>query len=457
MTKLFAKYLSAILMLLISNISIAAIPNIVNGQPVPSLAPMLQKVMPAVVNLQTIGKSVVGGGSRNPFYQQRTRRHRSIGSGIIVDAANGYILTNNHVISKATRIRVILHDKRIFFAKIIGRDPKTDIAVIQIKATNLTAMKMGNSDRVRVGDFVVAIGNAYGLQNTVTSGIISALGRTLGRGQRVSQTRPYQDFLQTDAPINPGNSGGALVSMNGELIGINTAIISPRRSNGKSSGSIGLGFAIPINMARTLMKQLVNFGEVRRGQLGVLVKDLTPKIAKALRAPSTKGALVTQILSGSSAASAGLKAGDIIVSINGKKVGDAHMLRNSIGVIQAGKRIRLAYLRDGRQANTSAILRGKGYVTKSPGATGTVLAGAQIASIPPQFQRYAKAKGVVVVRVRPDSRAWNSGIRRGDIITSINRRKVNGMASFKRVLRNRQGTLLLNIRRGADALFLYLD
>ncbi len=456
MTK-FNKLTFLILLFSINNISFSAMPHSLNGQSMPSLAPMLQKIMPAVVNLQTIGSSVVGGNnSNNPFYQPRTRRHRSLGSGIIVDAANGYILTNNHVISKATYIRVILSDKRVFKAKIIGRDPKTDIAVIQIKAKNLIAMKMGNSDHVRVGDFVVAIGNAYGLQNTVTSGIISALGRVLPSARRGSlQNQPYQDFLQTDAPINPGNSGGALVNMNGELIGINTAIISPRSRGGKSSGSVGLGFAIPVNMARNLMKQLVNFGEVRRGKLGVIIQDLTPKIAKALRSTVRRGAVISRLLQGSAAAQAGLRAGDIIVSVNGRRILDANALRNSIGTIQPGDKITLVYLRDGRRASTSATLRGKGFSgTGAKASTTATLAGAKIAAIPVKF---SKIKGVVVVSVKRDSRAWNSGIRRGDIITSINRRTVRDMASYKKVLKNRQGTLLLNIRRGSGALFLYLD
>lgn len=455
MTKLI-KFLSLVLIFSISSIGISAIPNVINGQPVPSLAPMLQKIMPAVVNLQTLGKSVVGGNRNNPFYQPRVRRHRSLGSGVIVDAANGYILTNNHVIAKASVIRVILADKRVFIAKVIGRDPKTDIAVIQIKAKNLTAMKMGDSDHVRVGDFVVAIGNAYGLQNTVTSGIISALGRVLPSGRRGTlQNQPYQDFLQTDAAVNPGNSGGALVNMRGQLIGINTAIISPRSRGGKSSGSVGLGFAIPVNMARKLMKQLVNFGEVRRGKLGVIVQDLTPKIAKALRSTVTRGAVISRLLPGSAAAQAGLRAGDIIVSVNGRRVLDANALRNSIGIVQPGQSVTMVYLRDGRRASTSAILRGKGFTKgKNVSSSTTILAGAKIASIP---RRFSKMSGVAVIAVRRDSRAWNSGIRRGDIITSINRRTVRDMASFKRVLQNRQGTLLLNIRRGGGALFLYLD
>jgi len=456
MTKL-TKFISLMLLTSITSTGFSVMPNVANGHPVPSLAPMLQKVMPAVVNLQTTGRSVIGGNkSSNPFYQPRVRRHRSLGSGIIVDAANGYILTNNHVIAKASVIRVILADKRVFIAKLIGRDPKTDIAVIQIKAKNLIAMKMGDSDHVRVGDFVVAIGNAYGLQNTVTSGIVSALGRVLPSSRRSSlRNQPYQDFIQTDAAVNPGNSGGALVNMNGELIGINTAIISPRSAGGKSSGSVGLGFAIPVNMARKLMKQLVNFGEVRRGKLGVIVQDLTPKIAKALNSTVTRGAVISRLLPGSAAAQAGLRAGDIILSVNGKRVKDANALRNAIGIVQPGHSVAMVYLRDGRRANTSAKLQGKGFTKgRNVSALTANLAGARIASVPRQF---SKIPGVAVVNVRRDSRAWNSGIRRGDIITSINRQSVRDMASFKLVLKNRQGTLLLNIRRGSGALFLYLD
>ena len=311
-----------------------------------TLAPMLERVIPGVVNIATQSQVAV---ERHPFFndpffrrffelppQQRNRIEQNLGSGVIVDAQRGLVLTSNHVIEAANAIEVTLQDGRSFAAKVIGSDPETDVAVIQIPAKELIGVPLGNSDVLRVGDFVVAIGSPFGLSQTVTSGIVSALGRTsLGIGG-------YEDFIQTDASINPGNSGGALVNLKGELVGINTAILGP------NGGNIGIGFAIPVNMAHGIMEQLVEYGEVRRGQLGVVMQDLTPELARAFGIEGRSGAVITQVLRDTSAASAGLRPGDLIIAVNGHEVQSAAGLRNQIGLLRVGDTAALDIMRDGQ-------------------------------------------------------------------------------------------------------------
>lgn len=323
-------------------------------QDVPTLAPMLKQVTPAVVSIAVRGSVAMAPNPLfdDPFFQRffnlpdrpLRREFRSAGSGVIVDAAKGYVLTNSHVVQNAGEVTVTLRDGRQLPAKLIGADPEVDIAVIQISSNNLTALPLGDSDRLQVGDFVIAVGNPFGLGQTVTSGMVSALGRS-GLG-----IEGYEDFIQTDASINPGNSGGALVNLRGELIGINTAIVGP------SGGNIGIGFAIPVNMARRIMTQLITHGEVRRGQLGIQIQDLTPDIAKALNISDTRGAVVTVITPGSPADSAGLKVEDVVVGVNGEPIRSASDLRNKIGLEQVGAEVKLDILRRGERRTVTARL-----------------------------------------------------------------------------------------------------
>ncbi|HKK04375.1 MAG TPA: DegQ family serine endoprotease [Gammaproteobacteria bacterium] len=425
------------------------------GHPVPSLAPMLQKVTPAVVNIASTGKVQVQQNPllQDPFFrhffnvpeQPQERKTESLGSGVIVDAKHGYILTNHHVIAHANKIMVTLRDGRQFKAKVIGDDKDTDIAVIQIKAKDLTALQLGNSEDLRVGDFVVAIGNPFGLGQTVTSGIVSALGRT-GLG-----IEGYEDFIQTDASINPGNSGGALVNLNGKLIGINTAILS------QSGGNIGIGFAIPIDMAHSVMEQLIKYGEVHRGRLGVQAQDLNPSLAKAFGITSRhRGAVITQVSPGSAAAKAGLKQGDVVTEVNGQPVRDASMLRLTIGLLRVGQEVKLKVVRDGKTHEINARLTAPKMTSASGGKINKYLAGAKLADITQGSQLYGKVQGVLVQGVAGGSPAWQAGLRPGDVIVSANRKPVKNIAELRSAVK-REGSLLLNIQRGDGALFLYLQ
>ena len=323
--------------------------------PLPSLAPMIKRISPAVVNIATEGRTVVRPNPllEDPFFrrffnlpeqqqQPRERRTESLGSGVIIDAAKGYVVTNHHVIDKSDQITVTLTDGRQLRAKIIGSDPEADVAVIQVQGQNLIALSLANSDDLQVGDFVVAIGNPFGLGQTVTSGIVSALGRS-GLG-----IEGYEDFIQTDASINPGNSGGALVNLRGQLVGINTAILAP------TGGNIGISFAIPTNMVRQLVDQLLQYGRVDRGQLGVTVQDLNPQLAQAFGINNVQGALITQVLPNSAAAGAGLKLGDVVVAVNNKPIRDASGLRNTIGLLRVGDSITVDLLRNGQRLRLTA-------------------------------------------------------------------------------------------------------
>lgn len=323
----------------------AVLPASVEGTPLPSLAPMLEEVTPAVVNIATEGRIRIRENPllSDPFFRQffnipdlpRERKTESLGSGVIMDARRGLVVTNNHVIANAQQIAVKLRDGRRLEAKLIGTDPETDIAVIKIDAKDLTAARVADSERLRVGDFVVAIGNPFGLGQTVTSGIVSALGRS-GLG-----IEGYEDFIQTDASINPGNSGGALVNLRGELVGINTAIFS------QSGGNIGIGFAIPSNMVHRVIEQLVRHGEVRRGIIGVQLQDLTPELARAFDVSTIGGAVIVSVVPDSEADRAGLRAGDVVVAVEGKDVRNASDVRNRIGLLRVGETIRFEVLRGG--------------------------------------------------------------------------------------------------------------
>ena len=424
------------------------------GQSLPTLAPMLDKALPAVVNIATTGtvKTKVNPFHDDPFFrrffdipeQPRERKTSSLGSGVIVDDKKGYIITNNHVIAKADEITVALSDGRQFTAKLIGTDPETDVAIIQIQAKKLTALSMADSDKLRRGDFAVAIGNPFGLNHSVTSGIISGLGRS-GLG-----IVSYEDLIQTDASINPGNSGGALVNLRGELIGINTAIFS------QSGGNIGIGFAIPVNMAKTVMQQLVKHGEVKRGRLGAQAQDLTPDLAQAFNLKNGRGgAVITQVSPDSAADKAGLKAGDIVIELNGKPVHDASDVRNVIGLLRIGQRVEMKILRDNKTKNLVAVVSEPVTAKKEGQALHKQLKGAHFGNIHEGSRLHGRIEGVLVLNVEKGSPAARAGIRKGDVITSVNRKKIKTLADFKAAIKGSK-KLLLNIQRGRAALFLYL-
>ena len=432
--------------------AIAQLPSMVDGTPMPSLAPMVERTAPAVVNIATRGSVELRGSNPfmdDPFFrrffdmpdQPQRRQTQSAGSGVIVDAKEGLVLTNAHVVDGADEIDVTLQDDRNFKAEVIGTDPASDIALLRIPADDLAELKMADSAEARVGDFVVAIGNPFGLGHTVTSGIISALGR--------SGINPegYEDFIQTDASINPGNSGGALVNLRGELVGVNSAIIS------RGGGNIGIGFAIPANMARSVMDQLLEFGEVRRGLLGVNIYTITPDIAEAYGVKDNKGALVSQVMPDSAAEKAGIQAGDIIRKVDGKTIDDANALRNAVGLKRSGDTVVLEVLRDGRERTIRAKL-GEQAASEQVAAAELHpgLQGAELETLDASSARFEGQAGVLVANVAPGSPAAQRGLRPGDIITGVNRQKVESLADFRS---HAQGqSLLLNIRRGNANLIL---
>ncbi len=426
-----------------------------NTADMPTLAPLLERVTPGVVNIAVRGRVAVQENPlmSDPFFrrffglpeQAPQRQFQAAGSGVVVDAREGYILTNNHVIENADEITVGLRDGRKLKAKLVGRDPEADIAVIRIPAKDLTALRMGDSSRLRVGDFVIAVGNPFGLGQTVTSGLVSALGRS-GLG-----IEGYEDFIQTDASINPGNSGGALVNLRGELIGINTAILGP------SGGNVGIGFAIPINMASSIMKQLIEYGEVHRGQLGVSIQDLTPEIAKALGVSARQGAVVSEVIKGSPAARTGVKAGDVIVAVNGNKIRNASDLRNKIGLARVGESVTLTVLRAGREKTLVARLAPRRQARVAAKELDPRIAGAVFGPIEQGSPLYGRMEGVQVLEVQRASPAWSAGLRKGDVIMSVNRKRVKTPDQFATQVRNTEGALLLNLRRGDAALFIVIQ
>lgn len=426
------------------------------GTALPSLAPMLKQTTPAVVNIATSGTVRI---QENPlfndpffrhFFEQPSRpRHRktqSLGSGVIVDAKKGYILTNNHVIDKADVIKVTLRNGKTYEAKLIGTDPDSDVAVIQIKAKNLTAIPLANSEELQVGDFAIAIGNPFGLGQTVTSGIISAIERS-GLG-----IEGYENFIQTDASINPGNSGGALVNLRGELIGINTAIFS------KSGGSQGIGFAIPANMASDIMQQLIKHGEVKRGRLGAQAQDLTPQLAQAFNIPFRRGAVVSHVEKDSPADHAGLKPGDIVTEINGKAVRNADMLRNNMGLLRIGQSVQMKVLRNGKVLTLNATVAEHDKPKESIDGKKlhAHLTGTELQNIQPGSKLYGRIEGVIISAVEAGSPAARTGLRRGDIITSANRKNIKNIMELQAAIATNK-SLLINIRRGNGSLFLFLQ
>ncbi len=427
-----------------------------SGQELPSLAPMLEKVTPAVVNISTRGRVRVEDNPLmlDPFFRRffslpsrpRERETQSLGSGVVVDARRGYILTNNHVIDKAAEITVTLRDNRSLQAKLIGADPDTDVAVIQVQADKLSAVPLADSEALRVGDFVVAIGNPFGLGQTVTSGIVSAIGRS-GLG-----IEGYEDFIQTDASINPGNSGGALVNLRGELVGINTAILSPG-----GGGNVGIGFAIPINLANDIMEQLIRHGEVRRGRLGVYMQDLTAELARAFGMSQGEGAVISQLVPGSAAEKAGLKPGDVVIAVNGRRVANSADLRNRIGLLRAGQKVRLKIIRNGEHKELTATVEAVERQRIAGGQISPYFAGAVFSLEDEDGSLARRGEGVQVLSVEESSPAWRAGLREGDVILSVNRQPLGDFEQFKAVVSKSRRGLLLNIQRGAGALFLLLQ
>ena len=443
------------------------------AQQMPSLAPMLEKVMPSVVSINVEGSTTVNTprmprnfqqffGDNSPFCQDgspfqsspfcqgggagddgqgggQQQKFMALGSGVIIDAAKGYVVTNNHVVDNASTIKVQLSDGRKFDAKVVGKDPRSDIALIQIQdPKNLTAIKLADSDALRVGDYTVAIGNPFGLGETVTSGIVSALGRSGLNAEN------YENFIQTDAAINRGNSGGALVNLNGELIGINTAILAP------DGGNIGIGFAIPSNMVKNLTTQMVQYGQVKRGELGILGTELNSELAKAMKVDAQRGAFVSQVMPNSSAAKAGIKAGDVITSLNGKPISSFAALRAEVGSMPIGSKVTLGLLRDGKPVNVSLELQ---QSSQNQVDSSTIFSGIEGA----EMSNKGADKGVVVNNVKANSPAARIGLKKGDVIMGANQQPVKNIAELRKILDSKPSVLALNIQRGDTSLYLLMQ
>lgn len=427
----------------------ANLPFAVSGEALPSLAPMLEGVTPAVVLISVKGTHEVKnnvpeafkfffgkpGGRGGP---QQEQEFRGLGSGVIIDASEGYIVTNNHVISEADEIIVTLKDGRQLEAKKIGSDEYSDIALLQIDHKDLTEIKLANSDNIRVGDFAIAIGSPFGLGQTVTSGIVSALGRTGLNSEN------YEDFIQTDAAINSGNSGGALVNLRGELIGINTAILGP------SGGNVGIGFAIPSSMVNNLVSQIIEFGEVRRGMLGVQGRSVTSDIAKAMELETNQGGFVEQVTPGSAAEEAGIKAGDVITKVNGQMVKSFSELRGKIGSIGAGKKVKITVVRkDGKEKTYKVTLKKSETANVEAESIHRMLEGAEL-------ENSTNGKGVDIAEVEKNSPAAIAGLRSGDMIIGVNRLRVTNIAELRAILKKQDSVFALNIIRGNSSLYLMI-
>lgn len=443
------------------------------AQQMPSLAPMLEKVMPSVVSINVEGSTTVNTprmprnfqqffGDNSPFCQDgspfqsspfcqgggagddgqgggQQQKFMALGSGVIIDAAKGYVVTNNHVVDNANTIKVQMSDGRKFDAKVVGKDPRSDIALIQIQdPKNLTAIKLADSDALRVGDYTVAIGNPFGLGETVTSGIVSALGRSGLNAEN------YENFIQTDAAINRGNSGGALVNLNGELIGINTAILAP------DGGNIGIGFAIPSNMVKNLTAQMVQYGQVKRGELGIMGTELNSELAKAMKVDAQRGAFVSQVMPNSSAAKAGIKAGDVITSLNGKPISSFAALRAEVGSMPIGSKVTLGLLREGKPVNVSLELQ---QSSQNQVDSSTIFSGIEGA----EMSNKGADKGVVVNNVKAYSPAARIGLKKGDVIMGANQQPVKNIAELRKILDSKPSVLALNIQRGDTSIYLLMQ
>jgi Do/DeqQ family serine protease len=415
---------------------------------VPSLAPMLQEATPAIVSISVEGTQVsrqrvpemfkhfFGG----PNEQVQEKPFRGLGSGVIIDAKKGYIVTNNHVIDNADEITVTLTDGREFIAKNLGVDPQSDIALLQIEPEALKAVPLADSDELRVGDFVVAIGNPFGIGQTVTSGIVSALGRS---GLNIGG---YEDFIQTDAAINRGNSGGALVNLKGELVGINTAIFGP------NGGNVGIGFAIPANMMKNLVDQIIEFGEVRRGLLGIIGQDIDSGLAEAMNLKVNKGAFVNEVSAESAAEKGGIEAGDIITEIDGKAIDSFQELRAKIASRGAGSKLELTILRQGKSMKVNVTLGDATQATVAAKEIHPALEGAVLAN----GETEKGDSGVIISEIEARSPAARTGLQEGDVIIGVNRKRVDTLAKLRSHLDEAKGVVALNIKRGPASLYLVI-
>ncbi|CDW10927.1 serine endoprotease DegQ [Salmonella enterica subsp. enterica serovar Putten] len=426
-----------------------ALASIPGQATLPSLAPMLEKVLPAVVSVKVEGTATQSQKVPEEFKKffgedlpdQPSQPFEGLGSGVIIDAAKGYVLTNNHVINQAQKISIQLNDGREFDAKLIGGDDQSDIALLQIQnPSKLTQIAIADSDKLRVGDFAVAVGNPFGLGQTATSGIISALGRS---GLNLEG---LENFIQTDASINRGNSGGALLNLNGELIGINTAILAP------GGGSIGIGFAIPSNMAQTLAQQLIQFGEIKRGLLGIKGTEMTADIAKAFKLNVQRGAFVSEVLPNSGSAKAGVKSGDVIISLNGKPLNSFAELRSRIATTEPGTKVKLGLLRDGKPLEVEVTLDSNTSSSASAEMIAPALQGATLSD----GQLKDGTKGVKVDSVEKSSPAAQAGLQKDDVIIGVNRDRISSIAEMRKVMAAKPSIIALQVVRGNENIYLLL-
>ncbi|MDX6917904.1 serine endoprotease DegP [Pectobacterium carotovorum] len=447
-----------------------------SGQ-LPSLAPMLETVMPSVVSIYVEGHTTNAGnagkegippqlqpffGENSPFCQDgspfqsspmcqgegdddgsgqqqpKQENFQALGAGVVINAEKGYVVTNSHVVDNADKIQVRLSDGRKYDGKVLGKDPRSDIALVQLKDfKNLTAIKVADSDQLRVGDYTVAIGNPYGLGETATSGIVSALGRS---GLNIEN---YENFIQTDAAINRGNSGGALVNLNGELVGLNTAILAP------DGGNIGIGFAIPSNMVKSVVAQIVEFGEVKRGELGITGTELNSELAQAMKVDAQRGAFVSQVRPKSAADEAGIKAGDVIVTLNGKAVSSFSALRAQVGSLPVGSKVALGLLREGKPLTVEVTLQQSNQAQVASGNLYSGIEGAELSNT-----QVDGAKGVKVDNVKPGSAAAKIGLKKDDIILGVNQQPVQNIGELRKILDSKPAVLALNVRRGESTIYL---
>lgn len=436
----------------------ANLPSVVDGQAMPSLAPMIEKVRPAVVSIAVEGKREGARDARQrdipeefEFFfgpdmfgdrQGAPRQFRGEGSGVIINANKGYVVTNNHVIDKADKIIVKLDDGREFKAKLVGADPQSDVALLQLEnPKNLTEVKIADSDKLRVGDFTVAIGNPFGLGQTVTSGIVSALGRSTGNSDS-----GYESYIQTDAAVNRGNSGGPLINLQGELIGINTAIISP------SGGNAGIAFAIPSNMANNLVQQIIEFGEVKRGLLGIKGSELNADLAKEFNIDAQQGAFISEVMADSAASKAGLKSGDVIIALNGQKIRSFAELRAKVATTGAGKEIELTYLRDGKEEKVKVTLQSDKETKTTAGNLLPALKGAELSNYNDKG-----FKGVEITKVEKGSIAERYEFKKGDVIVGVNRAKVENIGDLRKILDNKPSVVALNVVRDGANFYVILE
>lgn len=416
---------------------------------------MLDKVLPSIVNVSvqgvvSTGEIIIDKNKRKRHLPPVPKKFSSIGSGVIFDKKKGYIVTNAHVIKNSTQVTITLNDGRRIQAKVIGADPETDVAVLQIKAANLIEIPFADSQRLRVGDFVVAIGNPFGMNSfgrnqSATFGIVSALQRNTLNIEGV------ENFIQTDAAINPGNSGGALVTSSGELVGINTAILAP------FGGNIGIGFAIPSNMVSVVVQQLIQYGSVSRGLMGVFVQHLTPELANAFNLPvNTSGALITQVNEGSPAEKAGLIAGDVIQKINNTEITNSAQVKTTVGLLRVGSKVNMNLIRNNKGINLSAIVTSPKQHEKQIKAASPFLYGIGLTDFRQQSPIHGYIDGVQVTGASEQSAAWISGVRPGDVITDANKQKIRNLKDLDLIVKQTKGKLLLRVLRGPGALYLII-